>query len=229
MLHLLCTIAAALLQPSAIPADGIQSRATERVALSAALVALLPSEGAPAFATGDLLSAIESLEALEYGPETAEFHRIGVTGHWALRSASEPTHASPLEAFEMRTADIDILSVEQTIDGDGSLRTAVQFHLPADALDGRLEIDGTLALTPMVDSLDLRTSGRRLSLKQAPSTIGIPDLMKALHARLGPESRGEEGVRIGLQTTYMDESLRITRCTTGSLRGDCTVHVRVKA
>ena len=38
--------------------------------------------------------------------------------------------------------------------------------------------------------------------------------------------RRHEGVRLGLQTTYLDEQLRITRCTTRELAGSCAVHLR---
>ena len=36
----------------------------------------------------------------------------------------------------------------------------------------------------------------------------------------------EEGVRLGLQLTYLDETIRITRCTTRALAASCAVHVR---
>ena len=37
----------------------------------------------------------------------------------------------------------------------------------------------------------------------------------------------DEGVRLGLQVTYLDETLRITRCTTRALATSCAVHLRV--
>lgn len=51
-------------------------------------------------------------------------------------------------------------------------------------------------------------------------------MMEALHAGLSHDFLGDEGVRLGLQTTYVDELLRITRCTTRSLADSCAVHVR---
>ena len=36
-------------------------------------------------------------------------------------------------------------------------------------------------------------------------------------------SLGDEQVRLGMQTTYLDERLRITRCTTRALAGACAV------
>lgn len=178
----------------------------------------------------ELASAIEQLELLEYRPETAAFHQLGVTGVWTLRALSEPEHANEEEAVRMRETELALLNVEQRIEFDGGAVMAVDFELRSDgdddAIRGRLEVDCTLALTPMADSLDLRTVARRLRLPRLPSSVGIEDLMRALHSRLSPEFRAEEGVRIGLQTTYMDEDLRITRCTTGKLRGECMVHRR---
>ena len=52
-------------------------------------------------------------------------------------------------------------------------------------------------------------------------------MMEALHANLPAEFLGDEGVRLGLQTTYLDETLRITRCTTRSLATTCAVHLRL--
>ena len=40
--------------------------------------------------------------------------------------------------------------------------------------------------------------------------------------RANPEFHADDGVRIGMQTMYMDEALRITRCTTRTLAGPVT-------
>ena len=53
--------------------------------------------------------------------------------------------------------------------------------------------------------------------------------MSLLHAQLSPEFRATEGVRISMQTTYLDEGLRVTRCLTRSLAGCGTVHKRLAA
>ena len=42
-------------------------------------------------------------------------------------------------------------------------------------------------------------------------------LMMALHAQLPYDFLGDAGVKLSMQTTYLDETLRITRCTTRSL------------
>jgi len=204
----------------------------ERREMRAELMRLLPAEGeAPAFARDELEQAIEQLEQLEQRPETADFNRLGVTGAWTLRALTEPAHDSAITAFEMRTADLTVHGIEQRVEGGGTTVVAVDFELAEDVgeLRGRLEVDGTLALTPMADSLDLRSAARRLRLPRVPKSVPVEDLMRVLHARLSPEFRAEDGVRIGLQTTYMDDQMRITRCTTGKLRGECMVHVRAGA
>jgi len=202
----------------------------ERIALRSAVVQLLPGRGSsPAFVRDELEAAVESLEAIEHGPETGAFHMLGLAGSWALRALSEPEHASALEAFQMRTADLTVLGIEQQIGGDGAAAMAVDFELTDGddgQLRGRLEVDGTLADTHMSDFVDLRTAARRLSMPRVPSTMSVDELMRVLHARLSSEFRAEDGVRIGLQTTYMDEELRVARCLTGKLRGECMVYVR---
>ena len=66
----------------------------------------------------------------------------------------------------MRETELALLNVEQRIEFDGGAVMAVDFELRSDgdddAIRGRLEVDCTLALTPMADSLDLRTAARRL-------------------------------------------------------------------
>ena len=200
---------------------------SERLELRSALLSRLPSSGPPTFVRDELQGAVEDLEQLEYVPQTAEFLRLGITGTWSLRALSEPSHSSPLDAFEMRTAAVDLLQVTQTIDGKGQTLTAADFQLSDDEdLCGKLEYSGMVSLTPMADSVDLRSEAPRLRLPRAPRSMDIPKLMQVLHARLSPEFRAEDGVRLGLQTTYMDEEMRIARCTTGALRGECVVYVR---
>ena len=57
----------------------------------------------------------------------------------------------------------------------------------------------------------------------------MPGLLHELHAELSCDFRAEDGVRLGLQTTYLDEVLRVTRCTTRDLAGAVSVHVRERA
>ena len=63
----------------------------------------------------ELASAIEQLELLEYRPETAAFHQLGVTGVWTLRALSEPEQANEEEAVRMRETELALLNVEQRI------------------------------------------------------------------------------------------------------------------
>ena len=39
----------------------------------------------------------------------------------------------------------------------------------------------------------------------------------------------DEGMRVSLQTMYLDERVHISRCTTRGLAGLCAVHVRPEA
>jgi len=200
-----------------------------RLALRTAVTSLLPTAGAPVFVRDELLAAVEALEELEYSPSTTEFHQAGVTGEWCVAALTEPEHPSALDAFQARVADVNLLGVRQRVSSVGSMELQAEFQLrDGDGdISGRLEVDGALSLTPMVDSFDLRTSDRRLSLPRMPTTMEVPSLMQLLHARLPAEFRAEEGVRLGMQTTYMDEVLRISRCTTGKLRGECAIAVRI--
>ena len=58
------------------------------------------------------------------------------------------------------------------------------------------------------------------------SPITVPAMMEALHSQLSHDFLSDEGVRLGLQLTYLDETIRITRCTTRALAASCAVHVR---
>ena len=221
----------ALSVPPAVSQSGQSAPATamsQRLELRTQLLDMLPlADDPPAFVRDGLSEAVQRIEELEHAPETEAFHGVGLSGTWTLMALTEPTHASQLEAFEMRTADVEVLDVEQCVKGDGMTAT-VDFRLTAgddDGLRGRYEVDSTLEVGPF-GRLDMRTTARRLNLPRAPVGMDVPQLMRVLHARLGPEFRAEDGVRLGLQTMYLDEQMRITRCTTSKLRGECTVHVR---
>ena len=54
----------------------------------------------------------------------------------------------------------------------------------------------------------------------------LEDVIGALHAKLSAEFRTDEGMRVSLQTMYLDERVHISRCTTRGLAGLCAVHVR---
>ncbi len=198
----------------------------QRSLLRASLLQLLPAHGAaPAHISDELAELVQQLEELEYTPATAAFHSLGVAGGWDLRAMSSP----PGEA-----GAVQLRGAEQAITPEGTLTSWASFVLEegepqGDALRGVLEVSSTLSLTPRADSLDLRTSGRSLRVPRAPAALGVPALLEQLHAQLSPDYRADDGVRLGLQTTYLDEEVRITRCTTGKAHGECTVHVRQSA
>ena len=232
------SVLGALVTPPTPPASRLEGSAAttslqpaaSRVALRDRVISSLPTAGAaPLFLDGELRAAVEELEGLEFVPATAEFLRAGTTGSWHVCAFSEPEHRSSIEAFEMRVAGVDVVRVEQVVAADGSTRTSASFRVDGDGstLDGLYEVEGTLSLTPMIDSLDMRTSAeRRLRLPALPASMDVPQMMQTLHARLCTEFRAEDGVRVGQQTTYLDDRLRITRCTTRELRGACTVYLR---
>ena len=183
----------------------------------------LPPAGTPVVMDDEFRGLIESLEELEATPATAEFLSLGVQGRWALRAMSAPPSAAD------GAASVTLLDVEQCVAAGGAVESAARFRLRDEELSGVLTVSSALSLTPRADTLDLRTSGRSLSVPRAPTRLSVPSMMEALHAQLSPDFRADDGVRLGLQTTYLDESIRITRCTTGKAHGECTVHVRLQA
>ena len=221
------SVLGALLEGSA-PKTPLQP-ATRLALRDRVINSLPPARTAPLFVHGNLHAAIEELEGLEFVPATAEYLRAGTSGSWHICAFSEPEHRSSIEAFEMRIAGVEVLHVEQMVADDGATCTSASFRVGQEGsmLEGRYEVDGTLSLTPMSDSLDMRTSSeRRLRLPALPEGMEVPEMMQALHARLCTEFRAEDGVRVGQQTTYLDDRLRVTRCTTRELRGAITVYRR---
>lgn len=200
---------------------------TDRLAVRSELLRLLPS-GAPRPLAGRAADLVAELELLEAVPATPSFLALGVSGQWELRAVQASLeHAEAPSASSALPPAVEVLEVRQELDmPTEKARGLVRFRLADDALVGSLELDAIAALNAeRCDTLNYVTTSRQLSLPRTPS-CGVAALMEALHAGLSHDFLGDEGVRLGLQTTYVDEALRITRCTTRALAGSCAVHVR---
>jgi hypothetical protein len=174
---------------------------------------------------GRVEELVKELELLEAVPATSEFTMLGTAGDWTLRTYSPPEGALPPSASDVK---LSVDEVTQHIDAEGLLgRSAVLFR--CEGMRGTYSVEHGINansdMTGREDTVHLVASGRQLSLPRAPS-CGVEQLMIELHAQLPYDFLSDEGVRLSMQTTYLDESLRITRCTTRSLAGACAVHVR---
>jgi hypothetical protein len=182
------------------------------------------------------MALVNSLEAAGTPPSTAEFLSLGLQGRWELvatvrdaaklepgfspaaanaksaTAASAPRPPVPMgiaraEAL-IRTDEREFLSSAwfQLRDGDGEqigakLEVESRFTFENDVVTGKAV-------------LDIRSSGgTRLLLPTRNPGCSVDALMEALHARLSPEyslAPGEDYV-LRLQTTYLDESIWISR------------------
>ena len=184
--------------------------------------------GPPCRLAGRTAEIVEALELLEAVPATSEFLSLGVSGSWELRGVKDSSELSEADASRSTLPPaVELLEVQQELDvAAETARGLVKFRVVADDMLGSLDLSAIAAHNAEhADTLNFVTSARQLHLPRAPS-CAVPDLMHALHAGLSHDFLGEEGVRLSLQTTYVDESLRITRCTTRALAGACAVHVR---
>ena len=84
-----------------------------------------------------------------------------------------------------------------------------------------------VTLSSRADIVGAVPTRRSLELPRMPPTP-LPEALQLLHSQLGAEFLGDEGVRLGIQTTYLDPGLHITRCITRELAGACAVHVRAE-
>ena len=213
---------------------------TQRVSLREELLTLLPA-GPPHSIEGRAEELVRELELLENVPATPDFLLFGLSGAWVLRGANVPTdHASGRDEADdfiddtSASLSASLLDVTQKIDLEAlSVSSVARFSSSTDAavteaLQGTLSLDASIRPDPeRADTLQFVIAPeRRLSLPRAPSGAVVSHLMKDLHTQLPAEFLGEDGVRLGMQTTYLDEVVRITRCTTRSLATACTVHVR---
>ena len=181
------------------------------------------------------LQLVNELELLEAVPASSGFLELGLRGTWSLRGTMPAieTEAKPaadiIRSFYAGIELVELLDVGARFDAEprGALTASCRFRVLADDLLGKLQVELTAGSDPdRVDTIHVVTNGRKLLLPRAPS-CEVPAMMEALHANLPAEFLGDEGVRLGLQTTYLDETLRITRCTTRSLAGSCSVHLRL--
>ena len=173
----------------------------------------------------------EELETLAALPATADFHLLGLRGSWSERLQSvlsiPPEDAVP----ELTAAQQELVCVDDVVQHfeEGVLRSVATFRVPSETIAGSFEVQATIYPTTMSNMLHLVTTGHTLNLNCSPKDVEVPQLLEALMGRLGPEFRAEEAVRTGTQTTYIDEELRISRCTTRHLAGFLTVHSRCPA
>lgn len=207
----------------------------DRLQLRADLLELLPPENTgPQRLEGRALELVEALELLENVPASSGFLQLGLQGRWALKgtiAAPAPQEEDASDRSEQAQPLVELLDVGARFEALGALGatvSTVKFRVLEDDLVGSYEIDLTAGIDPdRSDTLYYVTNGRKLQIKRAPESCDVPTMMEALHANLPAEFLGEEGVRLGMQTTYLDECLRITRCITRSLAGSCAVHVRL--
>ena len=227
-------LSVSLLTPIEKLAATVKTPVSDRLALRAELIALLPPDGTtPRALAGRAAELVSELELLESIPMTPEFLSLGVSGAWALKAVGEPTEPQPPSTVVEAglSPAVEILGVQQELDlAKQTSRGVVQFRVVDDDLSGSLELDAIAAIGgERGDTVNYVTTERKLQLPRVPSCCTVPAMMEALHASLSHDWLGDEGVRLGLQTTYLDESLRITRCTTRALAGSCAVHLRRSA
>ena len=206
----------------------ISPTTADRLSLRSELLTLLRPDGPPHALAGRAAELVEALELLEAVPATPGFLSLGAAGDWTLvatQDAPERNDAPP--GADAVPPAVELISAQQTLDFTTERAYGkVEFRVVDDDLCGALELDAICAQDAMrCDTLNFVTTARRLKLPRAPS-CPVPAMLEAVHAQLSHDFLGDEGVRLGLQTTYLDEQLRITRCTTRELAGSCAVHLR---
>ena len=138
-----------------------------------------------------------------------------------LREDKKPAAAGSSEKV------VEVCRSTCSIDAEGWVSRA-EFAIEGVDERGQLESSTALVVTTRADTVHLRADGLQLELpRRVPDELSVPSMMDGLLPQLSPEFRVDKGARCGLQTTYLDECLRITRCTTRSLAGSCAVHLRV--
>ena len=170
---------------------------------------------------------IDELELLKFTPPIPSLLYFGQDGHWEQCAWGQPLDASAdaQSLVDQAAQAVTILGVRQSIDGT-EVRSVADFELVGEKLRGSLTTTARVEMTSRPDTCNFFVEGQALALPRLPKALQIDALMEALHAQLGPEMRGVEGVRLGMQTMYLDERLRITRCLTRDLAGAATVFVR---
>ena len=209
-------------------APSLATLPTDRLALRTELLSLLPPGSAPRPLAGRAVELVRQLELLETVPATPGFLTMLANGDWNLVGVQDPPEREAAPTSESPPPAVEVLEVCQELDFSTERATAsARFRVVEDDLVGELVLDAIVAQNgARADTLNYVTTGRQLKIKRAPS-CPVPAMMEALHAQLSHDFLGDEGVLLGLQTTYLDETLRITRCTTRELASACAVHTRI--
>ena len=204
----------------------------DRVGYRNKLLSLLgPSDGVVPI-NGELTELVQELERVGgMVPATPAFLALGLQGRWTLRAIGAPdVHEMPHVSF------ISVGATEQEFDLDastpsggmcGQLRSSCEFAVDetAEPLAGRLQTEADVYLTTHADTLHLMLARQAVVLPRLPREP-VESVLGALHAQLSAEFRTDEGMRVSLQTMYLDEALHISRCTTRGLAGLCAIFVR---
>jgi len=218
-------------------ATGLSTRLASRTARSELLELLRPSASVAPL-TGRLAELVQELELQGMVPATPAFLALGLHGRWQLRAVLGP------DGLELPSAGLPLAGVglgvsEQHFELDpstragglcGRLRSSSEFTLregktEAEPLAGRLQSEAEVFLTSHANTLHLKAATHGLVLPRLP-VAPMAAVLGALHSQLSAEFRTDEGMRVSLQTMYLDERLHISRCTTRGLAGLCAVHVR---
>ena len=200
---------------------------TERMALRTELLSLLHPDR-PHPLAGRAVELVRQLELLQTVPATPGFLTMLANGDWNLIGVQDTAECETPPTTEIPPPAVELLEVRQDLDFSTETSTNIaRFRVVKDDLIGELQLNAIVARNgARADTLNYVTTGRQLKIKRAPS-CPVPAMMEALHAQLSHDFLSDEGVLLGLQTTYLDETLRITRCTTRELASSCAVHTRV--
>lgn len=215
-------------------------KVTRGCARSELLELLRPSASvAPLPVTGRVAELVDELELQGMVPATPAFLAAAANGRWQLRALLGPDGLE-LPAAGLPLAGVGLGVSEQHFELDpmtragglcGRLVSSTDFTLresEAEPLAGRLQSEADVYLTDHANTLHLKAAAHNLELPRLPSAP-IEALIGALHSQLSAEFRTDEGMRVSLQTMYLDERVHISRCTTRGLAGLCAVHVRPEA
>ena len=213
----------------------------DRIGARSKLLGLLgPSAGAGVVPlAGELVGLVQELERSGgMVPATPAFLALGLQGRWILRAVSGPDDpCSDLDLLHASIASLGTGEQEFELDAStragglcGRLRSTCEFVVAdadddAEPIAGRLLTEAGVYLTTHADTLHLLLATQGMTLPRLPRAP-LEDVIGALHAKLSAEFRTDEGMRVSLQTMYLDERVHISRCTTRGLAGLCAVHVR---
>ena len=229
LLSLLASARALSLAPAAPAPARLQARQ--------ALLEALPPGKPPSLLDALTMGRVNQLEAAGTPPSTAEFLALGIAGRWELlatvrdaaklepgfspaaanAAAGAPQQGAPKPPVPMGVARAEV-RVEPT---DRTILASAWFQIrdgTGEQIGAKLEVESSFTFEDDAITgkavVDLRSSNAtRLMLPTRDPGCRIDALMEALHARLSPEfslAAGDE-YKLRLQTTYLDESVWITR------------------